>query len=91
VVVTGWRDVVVTAPANLIGESVVVGEVGGVAVEEVVAGGARVGGGEVAVVVEGLGVVVTGGEAVIFDVPTTMTSLSAPAATDVELTKASPV
>jgi hypothetical protein len=88
-VVTGWRDVVVTDPANLIGAGLVVGEVGRGAVEEVVLGpGAPVGGG---VVVEGVEVVVTGGGPVIFNVPTTMTSLSAPAPTEVPLTKASPV
>jgi hypothetical protein len=89
VVVPGWRDVVVTVPANLMGAGLVVGEVGGVAVEEVLVGaGARVGGG---VVEAGVEVVVTGAGRVIFNVPTTMTSLSAPAPTDVSLTKAWPV
>jgi len=59
-------------------------------VEEVVVGsGARGGGGEVGVVVEGVVVTTVGG--VMSDVPTRMTSLSAPAPTDVAPTKASPM
>ena len=88
-VATGRLDVVVTDPANLIGASLVVGEVGGVDVEEVVVGrGARVGGG---IVVAGVEVVVTGAGPVVLGVPTAMTSLSAPAPTDVSLRRLLPV
>jgi hypothetical protein len=67
---------------------VVVGEVAGVTVEEVVVG-AGGGGGEVGVVVEVVVVTTVGG--VMSDVPTRMTSLSAPAPTDVAPAKASPM
>jgi hypothetical protein len=71
---------------------VVVREVAGVTVVEVVVGsGPRVGRGAVGVVVEGIAVVVTGVGLGIFDVSTTITSLPAPAPTDVSATKPSPV
>jgi hypothetical protein len=87
VVVAGRLDVVVTDPANLIGAGLVVGDVGDV--EEVVVGpGARGGGGAV---VEEVEVEVTGAWPAVAEVPTAMTSLSAPAPTIVPLTKPLPV
>jgi hypothetical protein len=71
---------------------VVVGEVVGVTVEEVVGGsGGRVIGGAVGVVVEGVAVRVTGVGPVKFGVSTRMTSLSAPAPTEVSLTNEPPL
>jgi hypothetical protein len=79
----------------MVGAGVVVGEVvgatgGEVVVEEVGPGfGTDVGGGPVGVVVEGVVVVSVGLGAL--GVSTRMTSLSAPAPTDVSLTNALPV
>jgi hypothetical protein len=71
---------------------VVVGEVVGVTVEEVVIGsGGRVVGGAVDVVVDGVAARVTGVGLVKFGGSTRMTSSSAPAPTDVSLRKEPPV